>query len=170
MTFDENPCRRSAFDAFPVATDEISIKIIRRVISQTRADWKDSKGEDGKGKLPARDGSVWELTEARLVNLEETILDPVQRLQVEQFVHKEHVFALDDESAQIAAEVRALANYGVLPPQVLQELEQGILSDLGRFVPGPEPALVRDDLPWPKPPSAFAVDLESYQETILCER
>src|ERR1700722_1224858 len=114
MTFDENPCRRSAFDAFPVITDEISIKIIRRVISQTRTDWKDSKGKDEKGTLPARDGSVWQLTEARLVNLEETILDPVQRLQVEQFVHKEHVFALDDESAQIAAEVRALANYGVL--------------------------------------------------------
>lgn len=165
MTFDENPYRRNAFDAFPLSKLETSIRNIRRVINKARGDWKDNHGV-----LIARDGTEWQVTEARLNSLEEQLLDPLRRLRVEQFVHQEHLFAEDDEIRALAREIETGLRREKMPAELLDRLRGELIARLTRLLPAPHPAPVTDDLPWPELPPALPVSLEPFESTLLRER
>jgi hypothetical protein len=165
LTFDENPYRRNAFDAFPLSKLETSIRNIRRVINKARGDWKDNRGV-----LIARDGAEWQVTEAQLNSLEDQLLDPLRRLQVEQFVHQEHLFAEDDEIRALAQEIEAALRREKMPVELLDRLRAELIARLTRLLPAPHPAAVTDDLPWPEPPPALSVSLEPFESTLLRER
>lgn len=165
MSLPANPCRRTAFEAFGLDKNETSIKNIRRATTQARASWKDNGG-----KLTAGDGSEWELSEAALNSLEKQILDPLERLRLEQFVHEEHWFATGDELAQLLADVEQAAGQDHAWLQLLDQLDTALLQRVVRFLPELERPAIEDDLPWPDPPEAAAVELEPFEVTILREK
>jgi hypothetical protein len=165
MTLIRNPYRHNAFDAFPLDTQETTIKTIRRVIGQARSDWKDHKG-----RLVARDGTEWERTEAQLNGLVETMVDPLRRLQAEQFVHREHIFARDPELIAAAEALGAELRDTIASPQILDDLRGSLVGELSKFLPAPAPARLADDLPWPEMPAPIEIALEPLTQTILRER
>ena len=165
MKFARNPYRRNAFDAFPLDKAETSIKNIRLVLNRTRADWKDNKG-----RLLARDGSEWQLTEAQLNGMEEIILDPLRRLQLEQFVHQEHVMVHDPALVETADRLAAELSNAVMSSRIVDDIGGDLVGVLGRSLSPAAPAPLVDDLAWPEPPAPFDLELESLAQTILRER
>ncbi len=165
MTFDQNPYRRNAFDAFPLDKRETNLRVIRTAIAASQGDWKDRGGT-----LVARDGTPWEVSEAQLNGLVEIILDPLKRLQEEQFVHREHLFTEDDEVAAASAALEEELRQATTSNAVLSVLRDRLIAMLGRLLPPPAPAPLVDDLPWPEPLTPFRVEIEAFGVTIFRER
>jgi hypothetical protein len=165
MSVDTNPCRRNAFDAFAVGRSEIVIRNVRRAIKKARGDWKDNGGT-----LIARDATPWTLTEAQLNSLEEELLDPLRRLQLEELVHEEHLFAADVEIRELADALIAALERSAGASDVLEQVRGELVGRLRRLLPPlPVPALA-DDLPWPPAPPAYPVALEPFDAVIRRER
>ena len=165
MPFKDDPYRRNAFDAFPLRKDEVGIRAIRQLVQSGRESWR----EHG-GKVQARDGTEWELSEAQLNSLERSITDPLSRLQLEQFVHQQHYFATDTEIAALIAALEHDLAPTQLPSEVLEALSAALAAQLTTLLPEPSAPQLEDDLPWPEPPVPFAVELEPIDAILLRER
>lgn len=155
--FSFNPCRQNIFDVFPIDKSETDLKAINEKRRSAREQWQYSQ-------LVARDGSKLTLSEAELNAFERLLLDPVERLKAEQFVHQAHSFSQDEE---LAACLQQLENQADLLPDLLADLQAEILAGLSRFLPPLAPPRMPDDLPWPAPPGPFALALEPLEALVL---
>jgi len=155
--FSFNPCRRNIFDVFPIDKSQTDLKAINEKRRNAREQWQ-------YGQLVARDGAKLTLSEAELNAFESLLLDPVERLKAEQFVHQAHRFSQDEE---LAACLQQLKNQTDLLPELLADLQAAILARLSRFLPPLAPPRLPDDLPWPAPPEPLDLLLEPLEAVIL---
>lgn len=157
-----HPCRYNAFEVFAVDPSETDLRLLRAAVQTARDRLR-------FGKVVARDGRELELTEADLNTLEQELLDPARRLQAEQFVHPQHLFARDPEIGLLLAE---LAGEEADPlPELLEEARPSILTAvLWTLLPTVTPPVLADDLPWPPDPEPCELKRESLEEAILRER
>ncbi len=160
--FSNNPCRSHLFEIFALDKSETDLRTLRSAVNTTRDRLR-------FGKIKARDGSEIELTEADFNALEEKLYDPLQRLQAEQLVHQEHLFAGDQE---LISALRELEDEDPAPfTDLLEEARpQVLLAVLQAFLPSFEPPVLVDDLPWPEEPEPFELHREPLEEAILRER
>ncbi len=160
--FSRNPCRSHLFEIFGLDKSETDLRALRSAVQTTRDRLR-------FGKIKARDGSEIELTEADSNALEEKLFDPLQRLQVEQLVHQEHLFAKDPE---LISALDELKDEDPAPLTVLVEeaRPQVLLAVLQAFLPSFEPPVLAVDLPWPEEPESFGLHREPLEDVILRER
>jgi hypothetical protein len=118
----------------------------------------------------ARDGSPLTLSEAELNAMESVLLDPVERLKAEQFVHQAHPFSKDAEIGEGVKRLQHLEAHGDPMADVLIDMRTALLAVVSRFLPVPEPPVLADDLPWPAVPEPGEVILESLEAAILRDR
>jgi len=156
-----NPCRHNIFDVFLIDKSEMDIGIIREKIRAAR-DRLDS------GNLRARDGRELTLSEAEVNPMEAILLDPLGRLQAEQFVHQAHLFSQDEELVRVMAQLDRQKNDPV--EQLLGPLEKALLRSLTRALPPLKQRRLEDDLPWPDEPGSCAVQREPPEAAILRDR
>ena len=158
--FTTNPCRRNIFDVFPVDKADTDMKNVREAMRSARDQWK-------FGHIVARDGTQLTLTEAELNAMERLLLDPVERLKAEQFVHQTHLFAND---ADIVRCVQQLEDKDDPIQDVLTDLQGALLAMVRHAIPPLQPPLMEDDLPWPPEPGPCDVMFEPLESAILRER
>jgi hypothetical protein len=158
--FTINPCRHNIFDVFPIDKSDTNMKNVREAIRNARDQWK-------FGRIVARDGTEITLTEAELNAMESILLDPVERLKAEQFVHQEHRFSQDAEIVQSMHQLEKTQD----PMQnVLADIRMALLVVVSRFLPVLEPPPLPDDLPWPVAPGPCEMAFESLETAILRDR
>jgi hypothetical protein len=164
----KNPCRNNAFDAYPgLLTSETDLRRIRSAIRNGKAAWTHA----GR-KVIGRNGVERQVSEAEMLKFEKELLDPIERLQVEQFVHREHSFSLDEEIMGLLEELSPQEREEVaFPSEVLGQVRRSIVDKLTAYLPEPSPEPVADDeLAWPDPPGPLELRFEDYEETILRDR
>lgn len=160
--FKSNPCRQNLFEVFQLDKAETGIRAIREAVQVTKR-----RFVNGGGKLPMRDGTEMELTEAQLNQMEKKLLDPLTRLKEEQIAHQAHRFAHDEA---FGGRLQALAAYEETAGQVgtlLAETQSATLAMVKRYLPPFTPPALADDLPWPEPPAPGTPRREDLAAAIL---
>lgn len=156
----ENPCYPTLFDVFHIDPDETDMRIIRAEIQNARDRLKFGKLHDPKGReLP--------LNEADLNRLEDLLLDPIARLEAEQFVHRRHRFEDDQELLQTLDALLAEREDPI--ELLLTILEEALTHSILTFIPPFEPEPLADDLPWPETPDPYPVDLLPLEQAMLMD-
>lgn len=153
-----NQARRSIFHVFRIDKSVTDIKSINEAVNEAKRRVK-------FGKVVAGDGTP--LDEAQVNSLLKSLLDPIERLKAEQFVHQAHLFSKDGELAEC---VSRLEQADDPLPQLLAASRGSVLSLLYRFLPPLTPPALEDDLPWPEPPTALALVREGLEDAILRDR
>jgi hypothetical protein len=163
MPFDTNPCRRNAFDAFPVPKKETHIKKIREIMNLARRDWEE---RDHNILLP--DGAQWPITEAELNRLGDLMTDPLERLKIEQFVHQEHHLSGDEEVRELMGLVakKHAEEARETIADAADRLWEIFFNRLAAFISAPEPVPLADDMPWPLAPPELKVDVVPFEKII----
>lgn len=156
-----NPCHGNVFDVFLIDKSETDVRVIREELRNAR----DRLEFD---KFRTRDGRRLTLSEAELNRMEAILLDPLQRLQAEQFVHQAHLFSEDEELARCLTELTLEEEDPI--DDLLSTLEQALLRMIVGALPPPEPCPIEDDLPWPNEPGSCPPQLETLEEAILRDR
>jgi len=160
----KDPCSHNAFDAYAaLATTLTDLRQIRSVIRRRKSDW-----EHAEGKVKCRDGSEWEISEAEMLAFEKELLDPIDRLRAEQFAHREHRFALDEELSSVLEELFAeKVDESSFPTEVLAQVRESVVGKLTAYLPDPAPEPVDDELQWPVEPEPLELQYEKYEDTLL---
>jgi len=156
--FEENPCRWNVFEAFQLDRSTTDLRAIRERVSDTFDVWKYHHEQ-----IKLRNGELRAIDEARLNELKKRLENPLQRLKEEQLAHQVHTFAGDEE---LLSAVRGLAEPDA-PGSVPTVAGAALLKSIGPLLPVVSAAKLEDDLPWPEPPSPFALERESLKDAIL---
>ena len=156
--FTFNPCIRNIFEVFEIDKQETDARVINEARRRTWEKWESKH-------LTTQDASI--ISKAELNAMEKRLLDPVERLKAEQFVHQAHRFSPDEELSQCLGRLDSEFDPW---PELLAELRKALLARLSRFLPPLEVITLDDDIAWPPVPEPFDPKLETPARTILRDR
>jgi hypothetical protein len=154
---EDNPCRKTLFDVFGIDKSSTELKDIRRRIRDAREVWGHQKH-----CVKGPEGVTFVVDEARMNELEKRLLDPLKRLQEEQFVHQAHPFADDTELSEALALVKATGKQSVESVD-MQTVVAGVL---GALLPEVSAFKLPDDLPEPLQPEPFPIEQEPLEKAV----